>query len=300
MSIVSDSSRLAPTAVVHPLLDGIVDYAGLFPPAGQTMMAAMLHYAAHQRGPCAWMLGRFVLPIERWSEFQSVRAAWREDDRRIWNVSLVVGRATPAQFEPVADDMARDPTLRVTAIEAKADIVEVCRFADHLPGHPDIWVEGTADSLAWFNDLAAHHAGGKIRLGGVAAGAFPAAESVIEFMRGCRAAGVPFKATAGLHHPIGGLYPLTYDADSARARMYGFLNLLTAALLLRHGAPAADAVAALTGADPDEFGFTAEALRWRDTEFSVAQIAAGRRFLRSFGSCSFAEPVEGLEQMQWV
>ena len=50
----------------------------------------------------------------------------------------------------------------------------------------------------------------KIRTGGETADKFPAPESVIEFIRLCAAANVPFKATAGLHHPLRSIHRLTY------------------------------------------------------------------------------------------
>ena len=51
---------LSPSA--RALLGGVVDYAGLFPPAALSMADAVAEYAAAQRGADAWMLGRFVLP----------------------------------------------------------------------------------------------------------------------------------------------------------------------------------------------------------------------------------------------
>src|SRR5438477_108730 len=65
----------------------------------------------------------------------------------------------------------------------------------------------------------------KIRTGGVTPEAFPKSAEIVRFVRTCLAANVPFKATAGLHHPIRCFHPLTYDADSPQGTMHGFLNL---------------------------------------------------------------------------
>ena len=43
------------------------------------------------------------------------------------------------------------------------------------------------------------------------------------------------KATAGLHHALRGDYRLTYEPDSARRTMHGFVNLVLAAALLLAG-----------------------------------------------------------------
>ena len=47
---------------LHALLSGLIDYAGLFPPASLDLPAAMRNYAAYRAGAHAWMLGRFVVP----------------------------------------------------------------------------------------------------------------------------------------------------------------------------------------------------------------------------------------------
>ena len=44
------------------LLTGVVDYAGLFPPAALAMADAVAEYHAARADGHAWMLGRFVVP----------------------------------------------------------------------------------------------------------------------------------------------------------------------------------------------------------------------------------------------
>ena len=50
-------------------------------------------------------------------------------------------------------------------------------------------------------------------------------QAVYRFVRTCLAANVPFKATAGLHHPLRCFKPLTYASDSPQGTMHGFLNV---------------------------------------------------------------------------
>ena len=57
------------TSGARAFLNGLVDYAGLFPPAGLGMKEAVAEYARHRREPEAWMLGRFVVPAARFAEF---------------------------------------------------------------------------------------------------------------------------------------------------------------------------------------------------------------------------------------
>jgi hypothetical protein len=135
----------------------------------------------------------------------------------------------------------------------------------------------------------------KIRTGGLTPESIPPAAEVIAFIAACHREGVPFKATAGLHHPVRGSYRLTYEADSPVGTMYGFLNVFVAAALLYTGESEATAIAALEESDPATFGFEDDAIVWRDKRITAGQIQASRQiFAISFGSCSFREPIDEL------
>ena len=83
--------------------------------------------------------------------------------------------------------------------------------------------------------------------------------------------------------------------------MFGFLNVFLAATLIHGGGAEADAAALLADGDSANFSCNADALVWRDQRFTAAQLAASRRDLcRSFGSCSFTEPIEGLVELKWL
>jgi len=56
-------------ASLRVLLDGMIDYAGLFPPASLDMMTCVTKYSRYLNGPWRWALGRFVLPVARLDEF---------------------------------------------------------------------------------------------------------------------------------------------------------------------------------------------------------------------------------------
>lgn len=58
------------TRSVRTLMSGLIDYAGLYPPAKLPMDQAVDNYAQYLRSPHAWMLGRFVCPVSRLEEFR--------------------------------------------------------------------------------------------------------------------------------------------------------------------------------------------------------------------------------------
>jgi hypothetical protein len=138
----------------------------------------------------------------------------------------------------------------------------------------------------------------KIRTGGVTPGMVPTTAYVAEVLARCTASGIPFKATAGLHHPVRSKHALTSAPDAPSDTMHGFLNLFLAATAARSGGLAEDLVAILETRDGAEFIFEAERVRWRDRSFSQDALADVRsRFAISFGSCSFDEPIADLKSL---
>jgi hypothetical protein len=135
----------------------------------------------------------------------------------------------------------------------------------------------------------------KIRTGGLTAEAFPETGRIARFLSLCNRRGVAFKATAGLHHPIRGVHPFTYESRSARGIMHGFLNVFLAAILISTGGGEEDAAQLLEEESPEAFRFDEESFGWRQYRISREQIRQAReRFAISFGSCSFEEPVREL------
>jgi hypothetical protein len=148
---------------------------------------------------------------------------------------------------------------------------------------------------------AIRDAGGtaKLRTGGVTPEAIPPVDVVAGFIRDCLAAGVPFKATAGLHHPVRSVHRLTYDPGSPTAIMHGFLNVFVASACAAAGTDLLEDILAET--DPSQFRFDGDAIAWRNVRVPVADIRRARTTAAlSFGSCSFSEPVADLQRMGWL
>ncbi|MDQ3951273.1 MAG: hypothetical protein M3282_13145, partial [Gemmatimonadota bacterium] len=138
----------------------------------------------------------------------------------------------------------------------------------------------------------------KVRTGGVTADAFPRAADLARFIVTCAEAAVPFKATAGLHHPLRATYRLTYDPDSPRGEMFGFVNVLLAAAFARFGLGTDAAVDLLLERSRAALRFSTDGVEWRDRRVGIGALAATRGALAlSFGSCSFTEPIEELEAL---
>jgi hypothetical protein len=148
-------------------------------------------------------------------------------------------------------------------------------------------------------ELARQGGKAKIRTGGITAEAIPRSPDVVRFIAAASRANVPFKATAGLHHAMRGVYPLTYKANSPLAPMHGFINLFIAAALLRAGVAETEAQAALDESDPAAFQFGPGSVRWKERRLPIEQIRSTRgQFALSFGSCSFQEPLQDLQALR--
>jgi hypothetical protein len=88
---------------VRALMTGLIDYAGLFPPASLGMRDAVTRYASYRQGPYAWMLGRFVVPCRRLAEFEQHAAAL------LWPDAGAAAGAAPWRLSALAgDDLLAD------------------------------------------------------------------------------------------------------------------------------------------------------------------------------------------------
>jgi hypothetical protein len=293
-------------AALRALLHGAVDYAGLFPPAALDMEEAVRRFAVHHGGPDRWMLGRFVLPAARLDEFASAASHHRERTRDHWLLSALVGPDTEADLVRVAqfDAGAVGGDPMVDTVEGKAATAAgITQLAALVPRGLTAYVElpVARDPVPLVAAARAGRVRAKLRTGGVAADAFPSAATLARFLHACAEAGVACKLTAGLHHALCGDYRLTYAPQSATGAMFGFVNVLVAALLVRDGLGADDAARVLAETDPAAFTFDDDGLRWRDHALPLARVRDGReRLVVAFGSCSFDEPVAELRALGWM
>ncbi|MDO8502226.1 MAG: hypothetical protein Q7S20_10320 [Gemmatimonadaceae bacterium] len=284
-------------------LAGLIDYAGLFPPASLEMDAAVRAYADYRRWRERDLLGRFVLPAARLDEFAESAAAVlpRGAASQPWRLS-VIGASDMEQVKEKVLHFNRGHGNKSPAGHAVCDAIEVpVRSVEDIERALGIFPESfqlfleipaSPDPEPLISALSGTRAAAKIRTGGVVAGAIPAAPDVLGFIVACSRHDVPFKATAGLHHAIRAMYPLTYEAHAPADLMYGYLNVFVAAAFARLGMSEDSVLAILEETDPAAFQFDESGVRWRGTALSSAQLASARHgFALSFGSCSFTEPV---------
>ena len=207
----------------------------MFPPARLPLPEALEDHRAARASAESWMLARFVCPasaLPRLPDGLAVSAVL--DDGPVDGVEAVEVRVSDAAEIRAFPDVDAELYFELPQVTSCHELVEA---------------------------VAARGARAKVRCGG---GTVPSPEQLAPLIRACRQAGVPFKATAGLHHPV------------RRDGEHGFLNLLAAA-------GSDDVEAMLESEDPDDL-LSVDARRAREA-------------LRSIGSCSFWEPVEELKAL---
>ena len=287
---------------VRVLLSGIIDYAGLFPPSQLSMQAAVDNYNSYRNGEHAWMLGRFILPVSRLDEFlESGGDLIGREGEEPWALSVLAG-------EDLYDTIKRinffnsqhAPKVVCDVLEVKANTVsKVENTVKTLPEKLTAYFEiSTGDNFAdLVASLALHSQRAKIRTGGVKREDFPSSQDIIRFVRTCQAANVPFKATAGLHHPLRCYRPLTYAADAPQGTMHGFLNMLLMTGFARESFRPPLLEQIMEEEFDEVFTVRDNGIAWRGDHFlTLGHIERLRtNGLNSFGSCSFDEPVADLQ-----
>ncbi len=243
-------TKLPMTESLRCLLEHLIDYAGLYPPASLSIPQVLDNYSRYLDSPENWMLNRLVLPVSKLDEVPLGEH---------WRVTLLVDEepgTLPRQVESLETRLARGLSLP-TYCEAPPERI-VGAFA-------------------------------KVRTGGLTPEAVPSGQYLADFLCDTAARRMPFKATAGLHHPI------------RSAAMHGFVNVFVAAAFAWQGDPLELVERVLNEQDARAFQFGEDALTWRGRKLSIAEIAWARRdFAHSFGSCSFEEPIADLRELGWL
>lgn len=252
------------------LLAALFDYAGVFPPAEHSVAEATARYLAAKASPDGWLLGPMLL---RASQYEELAVA-----------DLPLGLIADATIEPGS----------AAQVERRAGAREAAGVIDHLVAvAPVVYLESPdPEDLAYLDAIEAARADGrdvraKIRTGGATAAAFPSTRTVAGFIRSCVERSIPFKATAGLHHPV------RTTSEVPGATEHGFINMLAAVRCALSDQPGFTE-ACLEETDPGAFDLGSAT--WSGVGAGVPDGDI-RRIFRSIGSCSFDEPASYLRDL---
>ncbi len=304
-------SVMAVSASLRAFLNQTIDYAGMFPPCALLLEPALRNLAGYVHSPDTWILNGFVLPVGQFnaaakfvSQFDASHplrvAALGPKTANIEAFLEALNDASAAvrSFSQSEGNLISvrhlemflaDDVDSVSLREARATVDELPVFWEALPEK----AEKTIAMIAGHNSKQATATFGyKLRTGGVTADAFPTSAQIARALVAAATHQLPMKFTAGLHHPI------RQFRDEVNTKMHGFLNVLGAAVLAaEHQWDADQAVTMLEDEDPRSFSFTDDFFAWRDWKIDTERLQRRRKFVKSFGSCSFDEPRDDLRAL---
>jgi len=316
-----------PVSSLRIFADKLIDYAGLFPPAKLDLKTAFVNYLSYLDNAFKWMLSRFVIPAGRLDELTKLI---KSENIKIKNEVgfSVIGRGDVASskfLNNLKDDLQHISAFKKKfGVKVRIDVFEVplplelmvlpntsklVGFFETVTGlfegalsskvksfyesKPDKKLAALAQAIAVYNKNGAY-TGYKLRTGGVEASAFPHPEQIAFAIKTCRDAGIPMKCTAGLHHPY-----RHYD-ESIKTGMQGFINVFGSGILsytLDISQPLIFEV--LTDENSSNFSFNDDGFGWKNFKVFNEEIEEAReKFMISFGSCSFDEPIDDLRALK--
>ena len=302
---------MAVSASLRALLDQAIDYAGMFPPCALQLEPALRNQASYVRSSEASMLNGFVLPVGQFNA--ATKFISQFDPSHPLRVAALGPKTSNAEgfLEALENVVAAVRSY----FRSDVDLMSVSHLEMFLPDDVDsaylkaaraivgelpVFLEEPPERAKQTIALIAGHTseedaatfGYKLRTGGVTADAFPTSAQIACALVTAATHQLPIKFTAGLHHPI------RQFRDEVKTKMHGFLNVLGAAVLAtEHQWDADHAVTMLEDEDPRSFSFTDDFFAWRDWKIDTERLQYRRKFVRSFGSCSFDEPRDDLRAL---
>jgi hypothetical protein len=296
-----------PAGATAAVLTGLIDDAALFPPGNAALPAALREHARRAGGQFAYVAGPFVVPARRLADMVTAQRADASAEMPQRVSVLVDYERLDEAFEQIERALSCESRPQIEAVELRipsvGDAVSGLLRAFRLlsPLTSAVFVESSqmampgearrlTDAIAALGTKNGFAVGAKVRTGGVERDAVPPSTLVAEFIEAAQCSDVSWKATAGLHHPLRDRY--------GTQTMHGFLNLLVATAAAYTGDAHGAELVELLESNPDEIELTPAAFVWGERRFETAVVAAVRRDrFRSFGSCSFDEPLDALRAL---
>lgn len=309
--------------------ESLIDYAGLFPPAKLDLNTSFNNFLNYQSGKNSNMLSKFICPVKLLPDLYQLFNRKTEMIQPI-EISLIITGGE--NLEAFKNSLKSDLELRSKFIDETKSSFKVNNFEYKIPDeiiknkdHKEIsellkfisdntgsdheiklsffaestlegdWksnIEFIADALEMHNENY-DDTGFKLRTGGITKTAFPSSEQIAFAVGYCLKRNLEMKFTAGLHHPI------RHFDIGLDTKMHGFINVFTAGIIAkRHNISEHEMIKLLEDESAENFRFTESGFSWNGYEIENEDIHFARStFVKSYGSCSFDEPVDDLKKL---
>ncbi|WP_409271425.1 hypothetical protein V1499_18295 [Neobacillus sp. SCS-31] len=305
---------------IESFMRGLIDYAGLFPPARLPLEEALDNFVSYRQSADSWMLGKFILPFDSLEELVELfpnlppgtylpLSLTRRNCGQLYDfyerfckeLQIIEDfnwkhghLAEIIMFEiPLPQGIPNKNELLLLASLGQAANIKL--FLEIMVSDQENWEQQliqTLDVFAQTNSLVSSALGVKFRTGGLEAKMFPSPEKLSAFLYHCAERRLQIKFTAGLHHPV------RMFRHEVGTKMHGFVNVFTAGLFAyAHQLNKEALTELLKDESPENFCFQPEQLSWKNNQITVQDIRRSRKHLFSYGSCSFDEPRDELREL---
>jgi len=281
--------KSATTTKSEIMLEGIIDYAGLFPPANLDMQSHVNNWVAYGQSVDSWMLARLIIPASRLDEFKRAAESMLPGvDEELWQLSVLLPQVSSDQFESAVqatiDFNMEECGAVANVVEFKANTTtEVDRALSclHDDLFPFIELPIDEDPRGLIASLSGTISGAKVRTGGITKDLYPTSADLARFIHSCAVVGQTFKATAGMHHPS------QHQNQTVGVLEFGFLAVLQATAAASIGNANVEEVEQILTASSVDFSAYSEP--------QLEQVRA--ELFNSLGACSFDDPRKDLRSM---
>ncbi|HJM17451.1 MAG TPA: hypothetical protein QGI59_02980 [Candidatus Poseidoniia archaeon] len=243
---------------LRTFMDGLIDYAGLFPPADLPLNEAISQYISHIKSDNSKMLSRFIIHSSKLNNLDEflplftnvgplrlsvLGGGGNNDDeylnkikQNITNISKYREKhGNKIEIDVIECKMAtntpsKNTMEKATVLLNENGLIHYHEFAKLPPVGMNYSTE--IDDSSWDKEILPtikllsnlDNAGIKLRCGGIVKEAFPSVEQVAAMIQTCVIIDIPMKFTAGLHHPI------RHFAEEYDEFMHGFINTFGAGI----------------------------------------------------------------------
>ncbi|WGL61045.1 hypothetical protein QEJ31_05480 [Pigmentibacter sp. JX0631] len=310
----------------------LLDYAGLFPPAKLTLQESLLNYSSYTKHIQKNWLGKFILPSNKIAEcieimlnqkiFKSNNASLKfsiilNSCEKINDYSGIIDSDLKLidQFESACknkisiDSIEFFPPKEVfqpnnlSLFKNMLSLVDnkLCNAKKIKYKYLEIpFSENINEYIEFISDFNLNQKEIKfcikLRTGGVTPQQIPSAFHIAQAIRLSAEKQIPIKATAGLHVPV------PNDNPEVGARLHGFFNIFSCLLLCyKKLLTISEMENILENYSYSDFKFTEDGFTVGNKFLANAEMTHLRNsFIKSFGTCSFLEPIEHLHENNFL
>jgi hypothetical protein len=282
---------------IPALLTGLLDNANVFPPGLAPVESAVGLHLLMGQSTHSWMCGRLLVPSGSLAAVAEVIDHLGYHGTAIR--TAVVGDTDPATVgqriqafshtqilvDQVELRIVESPASTYEQLGLGSDNEQVVALEVPVIGRTQNEIASDVARVAELRALRPLVMA-KVRCGGVQPGMVPSIEELARFIHEATHRQLPFKATAGLHQPFGGL-------NATGDRFHGFVNVLAAAGIGLASGNASEIAEPLKTVGAEPFATAA---------FSGEPINPEVRThgFVGMGTCSMVEPIQALRAAGWI